>query len=414
MKTLDRIRYLFEQYDQQVATPSETEELLQLVRDPAYDETIQDLFIKGVEDEKERELIRAEWDPVIQSILASLPGEEELVVSRFRWVKMLRWASVAAIVLVMTVGGWLLLGRGDAKPAGVPSVAERFKNDVQPGTNRPTLTLADGRQVILESEKESGSEVLATEGVVKVRRLENGQIIYDATAPATEVKYNTITNPRGSRVVSLTMADGSRVWLDAASSITYPTAFVGKERAVTMTGQAYFEVAHNAAKPFVVRKPDDGVAVQVLGTHFNVMAFGDEDVRVTLLEGSVEVARNPEASGAKKGNPEASGARVRIRPGEQAVMGHDEGDIAVVTGVDIEGTMAWKNGVFKFQDIKIEPLMKQLARWYDVEVVFEDKIDEHFVSTIPRDVAASEVFKILETTGRVHFRIEGKRITVTK
>jgi transmembrane sensor len=397
MTNTERIKYLFEQYDQQLATAPETEELLRLVQDPAYDETIQDLFIKGVEDEKERELIRAEWDPVIQSILASLPSEEELVIRKFRWVKMFRWASVAAIVLVLAVGGWLLLGRGDAKPVDVPSVAERFKNDVQPGTNRPTLTLADGRKVVLDS---AGSGVLAAEGTVKVRQLENGQIVYDATAPATEVKYNTITNPRGSRVVSLTMADGSRVWLDAASSITYPTAFVGKERGVTMTGQAYFEVAHNAAMPFVVRKPDDGVAVQVLGTHFNVMAFGDEDLRVTLLEGSVEVQRQK--------------AKVKIRPGEQAVMGHDEGDIAVVAGVDMEGTMAWKNGVFKFQDIKIEPLMKQLARWYDVEVVFDDKIDEHFVSTIPRDVPASEVFKILETTGRVHFRIDGKRITVTK
>lgn len=399
---IERIKYLFGQYEARLATEAETEELFQLLEDSSYKEPINDFFIEGIEVQSEVELNRAEWDPVINTILAALPKEDFGPDHHSRrTVRMIRWAAAAAAVLILGVGGWFLINRPQQPNAGPQAVEQRFKNDVQPGTNNAVLTLADGTQVILDS-AESG--VLATEETVKVTRLENGEIVYKAPLRQAQgdIRYNTINNPKGSRVVSLTLADGSKVWLDAASSITYPTAFLGKERKVEMTGQAYFEVAPLSPKggqkmPFIVSKGD--MEVTVLGTHFNVMAFDEEPtMNVTLLEGSVRVAKGT--------------SNQVIKPSEQAQLAKDN-SIRVVNA-DIEQTMAWKNGIFKFQDITIEPLMKQLARWYDVEVVFEEKPTDRFVSSIPRDVPASQVFRILETTGRVHFKIEGKKVTVMK
>lgn len=318
-----------------------------------------------------------------------------------------RMAAAAVVVLTIGMVAYFSFFNEAEKTekAGVASQQERFKNDLQPGTNHAELILADGSTVNLDS-AQKGS--LAREGRVEITRLENGQIVYDAPAKANEVLYHTIRNPRGSKVLSLTLSDGSRVWLDAASSITYPAAFIGKERKVEITGQAYFEVAPLSPKggqkmPFIVKKSD--MEVTVLGTHFNVKAFDDEeDIQVTLLEGSVAVSRE---SGI------GSRERVVIKPGQQAQT-KLSGELSVVSDADVDGVMAWKNGIFQFRDMTIEALMKQVARWYDVEVIYEDRPTEHFVSTIPRDVPASQVFKILETTGRVHFRIEGKKVVVMK
>jgi len=314
-----------------------------------------------------------------------------------------RKAAAAVIIVALGAAAYLIFLNPERRNEVVlvESQEKRFKNDVAPGTNNAILTLADGSQVVLDS-AQSGS--LATEGHVQVNRTAGGQIVYQPTAPVTEIKYNTITVPKGSRVVHLVLADGSKIWLDASSSLRYPTAFVGKDRRVEITGQAYFEVTHNPSKPFTVHFTSGGGKegeIQVLGTHFNVMAFHDEDaMKVTLLEGSVKVAK---------------GANTRtIQPGEQAILAQTRDNIELRNDIDLGEVMAWKNGVFKFQDITIEPLMKQLVRWYDVEVVFQDKPTDRFVSTIPRDVPASQVFKILETTGRVHFKIEGKKVTVMK
>lgn len=318
----------------------------------------------------------------------------------------------AAAVVVLTIGMvayFTFFNQAEkAEKAGVASQQERFKNDLHPGTNHAELILADGSKVNLDS-AHKGS--LAMEGTVEVTRLENGQIVYEAPLRQAQgdIRYNTIRNPRGSKVVSLTLSDGSKVWLDAASSITYPAAFTGRERKVEITGQAYFEVATDplptspeggGKRAFVVSKGD--LEVAVLGTHFNVMAFDDEeDIQVTLLEGVVKVSRLT-----------THDSRL-LKPGQQAVLTHDS-RLTTQDAVDLDQTMAWKNGIFQFRDMTIEALMKQVARWYDVEVIFEDRPTEHFISTIPRDVPASQVFKILETTGRVHFRIEGKKVVVMK
>ncbi|HEX2630722.1 MAG TPA: FecR domain-containing protein, partial [Chitinophagaceae bacterium] len=182
------------------------------------------------------------------------------------------------------------------------------------------------------------------------------------------------------------------VWLNAGSSITYPASFGGNTREVEMTGEAYFEIAKDASKPFIVKKGE--TSVTVLGTHFNVNAYDDEkDLRVTLLEGSVNV------NGTK------------IRPNQQAIVGDD---IRVTDKINIEEVMAWKNGLFRFETLNIEQIMRQVSRWYDVEIVYESHPQEHFKGDIPRDVPVSKVLQLLEATEAVHFKIENKRIIVMK
>jgi len=231
----------------------------------------------------------------------------------------------------------------------------------------------------------------------------DGGIIYDGALRQAQgdIQYNTLTNPKGSKVVDMTLSDGTRVWLNAGSSVTYPVAFVGKERKVTIDGEAYFEVTHNVAMPFKVSKGN--MEVTVLGTHFNVNAYDDDAIiKVTLLEGSVRASTG------------SAGQSVIIRPGEQA-LAIDNGKLTIEKGIDLDAVMAWKNGRFQFEGVGIDEVMKQVGRWYDVEVVYEAKPKEqHFRGGIARDVEASKLFKMLEATGAVHFRIEGRKVIVIK
>jgi ferric-dicitrate binding protein FerR (iron transport regulator) len=199
-------------------------------------------------------------------------------------------------------------------------------------------------------------------------------------------------------MISVTLADGSRVWLNAGSSIKYPVAFISKERKVEITGEAYFEVAHNASKPFIVTKGE--TSITVLGTHFNVNTYDDEDaLRITLLEGSVAVKRES--------------SNVKLKPGEQAVLSATSHSLLTTGSVDTDAVMAWKNGFFQFNNTPIDVIMRQVEKWYDVDVVYNGSIKQTFNGKIPRTVNASDLFKILESTGWVHFKIEGKKVMVT-
>lgn len=267
---------------------------------------------------------------------------------------------------------------------------------IPPGHDGATLTLADGSKVVLDS---LGSGLLTTQNGTKVV-LNNGQLTYQAdNANATAVVYNTISTARG-RQFKLTLPDGSQVWLNAASSLRYPTAFTGNERNVEITGEAYFEVAKNEQMPFKV-KANGRMEVQVLGTHFNVNAYEDEEaVRTTLLEGSVKVA--------------AAERSVILKPGQQASISNksNESSPILVQTVDIEAVVAWKNGVFNFQDATLERVMRQLARWYDIEIVYEKGIPNIvFEGEINRQNALADVLHSLERLG-VHFKLEGRRLTV--
>ncbi len=221
---------------------------------------------------------------------------------------------------------------------------------------------------------------------------------------AGAAEMNTIQTPRGGQY-EVVLADGTKVWLNSASSMSYPTTFTGKNRQVQLKGEAYFEVAEDKNKPFKVFVGD--VQVEVLGTHFDVMAYEDENaINTTLLAGAVRVTSKVSASRALAG----SVSRV-LAAGQEASMDRSSGSLSV-NEVDADESIAWKNGFFDFKGVPIETVMRQLARWYDVDVEYEGKTDKHFRGTISRSEHVSAVFKMLELTGEVHFSTEGKKIIV--
>lgn len=265
-----------------------------------------------------------------------------------------------------------------------------------PAINRATIQLANGQIVYLDS---TANGIVATQSNVQLKKLADGNITYNGSSTTPTVSYNTLTNPRGSKVINITLNDGSRVWLNAGSSVTYPVAFAGRERKVSIIGEAYFEVAHNAAMPFKVIK--ENMEVTVLGTHFNVNAYDDEsDIKVTLLEGRVKMSilHNQWAM---------------MKPGEQAVA-TDAGKLEIKKGIDMEMVMAWKNGEFQFGEAtSIADIMKQLARWYDVDIEYKAMVTGHIGGVISRDVNISQVLKMLEMTGGVKFDVEGRKMVVS-
>ena len=300
-------------------------------------------------------------------------------------------AATASILLFLSFGVYLVLHQSDAEGKWE---AQNFKNDIAPGTNGATLTLGNGKTIALNT-RAKGTVVV--EGNTIVKKSDDGQLEYHVSGAAENaVMDNTLTTGRKEQY-KVVLSDGTNVWLNAASSIKYPAEFSGKDREVAITGEAYFEVAHNASRPFKVIS--GGQTIEVLGTHFNVNTYIDEpDVETTLLEGSVKVSN---------GN-----AFEIIKPGEQAVLKATQ---LSVHGADLEETIAWKNGYFRFNQESIESIMRKLSRWYDIDIQYDGPaLTEKYSGKISRFRNISEVLKVFEYTGSVHFKIEGRRVTVSK
>lgn len=385
----ERIRYLFGLYMNGSISSAEERELAELSLVPANETLIKDLEQEYWETEPVTVLTAEES----ASYLSKIFGAEQAPVKSFRWWRV---AVAASILLAVTLGGYFLFVNKTDKPTEITQTP-LLPNDIKaPENNRAIITLADGRTVYLDSAKNGQ---LAVQGNVKLVKLANGQIAYQTASGEMlkEIRYNTLHNPRGSKVIDMRLADGSHVWLNAGSSVTYPVDFAGNERKVSITGEAYFEVTHDAAKPFFVSKGD--MQVQVLGTHFNVNAYDDEaDIKVTLFEGSVKVAN-------------ATGS-VLIRPHEQAIVSGKE--VTVTDKVDVDAVMAWKNGLFSFNRADLKTMMKELARWYDVDVVYEGNVPAmEFGGELQRSLNLSQVLRALEKS-QVRFRIEGNKIIVLK
>lgn len=307
-----------------------------------------------------------------------------------------RVAAAAAIIIMIGIGSYFAFFNNVNNPQQV--AGNQPPTDITaPNSSKAYITLSNGKKINLDS-LQNGS--VAIEGDMAITK-QGDQVIYTAagSSPSGEagVRFNTLTIDKGSKPFKLLLADGSEMWLDAATTVTYPNAFVGKERKVEIiTGQAYFEIAHNASMPFIMKKGD--AEVEVLGTHFNVSAFDGEEMKVTLLEGSVKVSTTEQS--------------VTIKPGEQARQTTNN-KLQTINSVDIDEVMAWKNGNFQFEGSDINAVMKQLARWYDVEVEVKGNITEHFGGTISREVNVSKVFELLRLTGEVNYKIEGRKIIVT-
>jgi transmembrane sensor len=328
------------------------------------------------------------------------------------------WFKYAAAA-VLIIGATFYLRLIDKRP--VPATTSTEKQiatitDIAPGGEGAILTLADGRQVVLDS---LGNGTISMQTGAEVR-LKDGQLVYDpVNTTGDQITYNSISTPKG-RQFQLLLPDGTKVWLNAASSLKYPTHFSGNERKVEIKGEAYFEVAtlrlrSGQKMPFKVILPQGG-QVQVLGTHFNINAYDDDDaIKTTLLEGSVRVVNE---AGSKKYEAGSKKSEVILKPGEQAILlrghtpRHGAHALTIHHSPDLEQVVAWKNGVFNFEEATLQEVMHQLERWYDIEVVYETGIPKlEFVGKMGRDLSLNNVLRGL-ALNKVHFRLEGRKLVV--
>lgn len=379
-------RYLTEEL-----SAEEARQLFLLLEQPAFRQRLETQVLLDLEQDS----YRVAEDPLqkerIRERLRLLRQERASVgqqkPSLFRMAIGWKPAAAAAVLLLAAAITWLWLFNGADQQAIVPAAVRDIP---APAGSRAAIRLADGRILYTDS---AATGTLAVQGGMQLVKLPDGELSYrllpggskDATA------FNTLINPAGSRVISLALADGSKVWLNASSSITYPVAFNGPARKVQITGEAYFEAAPDPGHPFVVAK--DALAVTVIGTRFNINAYEDEDaINVTLLQGSVRVSDG--------------GQQATLQPGQQATVA---GDITVRNGVNTEQVMAWKDGLFNFHRMKLEAAMRQLSRWYDVEVVYEKNIpDIEFGGKMGRNLSLTQVLEGLREMG-VRYRIEDNR-----
>lgn len=313
-----------------------------------------------------------------------------------------RYWAAASILLLAGLGVYFWYQHNN-QPQVLTHTDQNLPKPILPGRDGAILTLADGSQVVIDS---LGNGVIAMQGGTRVL-LQDGQLAYDPKESVNgEISYNTMSTPKG-RQFSLRLPDGTRVWLNAASSIRYPTTFQGSERRVEIQGEAYFEVVKNIQMPFRVNV-NNKAEVEVLGTSFNLNAYENEaNISATLLEGSVKVADYKLPS---------SDRTVTLQPGQQAQirqMDQSAGaGIKVIKEADLEKVMAWKNGAFNFTDLSLKEVMKQLERWYDIEVVFESTVPGvELTGKMTRDVTLNELLKNLGDLG-VHCRLEGRTVVV--
>jgi transmembrane sensor len=387
---MDRNLYLFlaEKYVQGTATPEERE-----LVEAWYAELGKDHFNINVEErEAARQEVMAELEKAIT--VAKPVDEPATIVSMQDRVRPRKWFGrvAAAIVLLVLSGGAWVYFNSNTKQVSV--VDNRYTGtDVLPGSYKAKLTLKDGKTIILDS---AAAGELARQGSARVLN-QNGQLVYEFSAAVEgAVAYNTVSTAKGE-TYSMRLADGSVIILNAGSSVHFPVAFPGKERRIEITGEVYVRVAKDKSKPFIASV--NGMDVLALGTEFNINSYGDEShISTTLIEGSVKVTRH--------------NAQIILQPGEQAIQ--QGPGLVKHTAVDMEKILAWKNGEFIFDRDELPVIMKQLERWYDVEVVYEGALPKRtFSGSISRSRNASAVLKMLQRTGLINMKIEGKKIIVT-
>jgi transmembrane sensor len=355
-------------------------------------------FIDGTATDAEQAELHQWYDAA--DTTAPIPAEAEALQLRMKkaidgqtrvrnpWP--LRITAAAVTIGILAVSAWML-----RKPSPTQVLADqsvRLKQEVKPGGNRARLILGDGSIIDLDSARNG---VIGRQGSTRIQK-QKDELSYDGNdAGAGTVQYNTLATPAGGQY-QLTLPDGSRVWLNAASHIRFPTAFTGNNREVEVQGEAYFEVAQDAAKPFVV-KLRNGNDVEVLGTKFNVMAYSSEKkIKTSLLQGAVRIRGKV------------------LKPGQQAQIQEGSEQVRVVNLPYIEDEVAWQQGMFSFNNDELESVMRQLSRWYNVEIAYTTDVvkSKAFTGQISRQEKLAEVLRQLELTETVHFEIANRKVTV--
>ncbi|MCF6403712.1 FecR domain-containing protein [Chitinophaga filiformis] len=386
--TIAEIKRLLDKYKRNEISEEEYLQLMQEVADDAHTSAIKADIMETLYG-KAPDMAFGEEEA--SAMLTGIFRAGEADARRLRVVRRRRlvYGSLAAAVVAGMIATGVYMSQSGKQAAPVAAIRHR---PLLPGSDRAMLTLADGTVIPLDS---ANNGALAQQGNTQIMN-RNGALSYNAGGQTSEVMYNTVATPHGGQY-QLTLADGSRVWLNAASSIRFPTAFTGRERLVEITGEAYFEIAQQAEMPFRVKVND--VQVNVLGTSFNIMAYQDEQaIKTTLVDGAVQL---------KHGNNSSV-----LKPGLQANLSSRD-DHFVIAAADMEQTLAWKEGKFRFRNTNIRTIMRQLSRWYDIEVNYQgDVSDIDLTGVISRREEAGKLLKALEATQRVQFEVNGNKVTV--
>ncbi|WP_031530167.1 FecR family protein [Dyadobacter crusticola] len=386
-----RLQDLFDRYYHGNATDDEKQELMDLVRSGRYDALLEQYLKHNWLDQAGDDTLftKEKSNAMLSAILdaASQSAAPEKKVVRLNW---LRYAA-AAILLLTGFGIWYHVQNSREESNSIAEIPK--STDVKPGGNKALLTLSDGSAIALD-QVESG--FVARQGNAEIRKAQEGILVYNAKTNERPgaVSINTLSTPKGGQY-QVRLPDGSKVWLNASSSIRFPSVFAAAERKVEITGEAYFEVAKDKRKPFRVKFNESEVLV--LGTSFNIMAYPEEGAsKTTLVEGSVAIQN--------------VGRNARLKPGQQAAI--------LATGqiktkyTPVEEAVAWKNGEFYFQEASVEEVMRQLSRWYDVRIKYNGKIPvKQFTGRISRQVGLSEIVGMLRYAG-VNCSVENKQIII--
>lgn len=394
-----RISELITKYHQDKLTKEESEELQSWRNQSDHNRTLFEELTSHEMLVRDLVLQESSKTKIFYRLKQLFPELDKTIIHKTNW----KYIAAAGIVGMMFIGGYyfLQIKKSDRRKG---TEGERYVKQVimdvpAPLGTRTILTLANGTQIVLDS-VENGT--LAQQGNANISKLNNGQLAYNNITSLhgkpTEILYNTLSTAKGGQT-AITLSDGSKVFLNAASSIRFPTVFSGKERTVEITGEAYFEIAQNKSVPFIVNVKN--ASIKVLGTHFNVMAYDDEHIlQATLLEGSVVVSEDNLSK--------------YLKPGQQASIKLGQ-TIQVIDEVDTVQTVAWKNGEFQFDITDIESIMRQLERWYSIDVEYEggQKPDIRLSGSISRTVNLSSVLRLMEDNG-AHLRVDGKKVTVLK
>ena len=392
-KDLERLRILLAKYIGDECTLSERLELMSIIKQSYYEEEIKKIIGNKISGD----FPNPDVDPELSIQRADTLFKKIINSHKKKPGKVLRpWRFAAAAIIIGMIGTfscfWFTQLKMQLATRAITKSEPSLAKDALPGTKGAVLTLSNGQQIVLDS---AGNGRLASQGSAVIVN-KNGEIIYYVKGNGSnEALYNTMTTPRG-RQYQLLLSDGTKVWLNSESSIRYPAAFSGAIRDVTITGEAYFEVAKNPEIPFVVKV--DNMEVKVMGTHFNINAYPDEEsIKTTLLEGSVKVFD--------------AGNTTVLAPGQQSKVAKT-GSIQLIRNADLEAAVAWKNGVFLFDKADIQSVMRQISRWYDLEIAYEGEIPkDRFGGKLPMDAKVSQVLGALEQM-QVHFKIEEKKVIV--
>jgi ferric-dicitrate binding protein FerR (iron transport regulator) len=381
----ERLIYLLERYYHKTASPQEREELFVLMEDNKYEEQIRQFIETTYAFPASESMSEASSEATLRVVLEVADRQPVGGKQPTRTLFMRKWWVAAAVLCLLTGTTYWMLHTA-TNP--VSPVAKNRQIDMPPGSDKAVLTLEDGSTLVLDSAV-SGT---IKQGMALVQQTQKG-LVYQVQGKGDVASYNTLSTPRGGQF-HVQLADGTQVWLNAASSLRYPSVFFGSERIVEVTGEAYFEVAENAGKPFKV-KVANTATVEVLGTHFNINAYSDEaNIKTTLLEGAVRVHAGSKAT--------------LLAPGQQVQVDYRDTSVRLIPSADVVQAVAWKNGAFSFTNADLPAVMRQLSRWYNVDVAYEGQVPAGtFNGEIGRGLTLSQVLEGLAES-RVKYRIVDK------